>query len=75
MFKGLKDGYVNCGKAMTVQGINVEVLSYEISKHQANIVCYYYMDGAKKVEVTYYDDLGNKGSEVYFFKDRYSNQH
>lgn len=77
MFKGLITGYANCGKHhfSAEQGINVEVLSPEISGHGANIVCYYYMEGSKKVEVTYYEEAGRFGSEIYFFKGQVETGH
>ena len=62
---------VNCGLVKIVQGKEVEILSYEISRHMSNIVCDYFMENGKKVELTYH---GN-GHEIYFFKNRQEVHH
>jgi hypothetical protein len=62
---------VNCGLVTTIQGKEVEILSKDISGHFSDIVCDYFVEDGKKVELTYH----GSGHEIYFYKNRNDVQH
>lgn len=75
LIKDLKGVTVNCGEVMVVNDMPVEVLSESISGHRDNIVNAYFMDNGKKVEVSYMSDGVYETITLYYFKDKFDNQH
>lgn len=69
--------FCNAGIEKDIDGLTVEILSHNFHNPHCNIVCTYFMEDNKKVEVTYYKDItqNRQGHEVYYFHGKNSLSH
>lgn len=69
--------FVNCGIKKDIEGLTIEILSHNFHNPYCNIICTYFMENDKKIELTYYKNIktNEEGHEIYKFKNTQSIQH
>ncbi|EKS4345206.1 hypothetical protein QB607_003210 [Clostridium botulinum] len=69
--------FANGGIKENMESLTIEILSHNFHNPHCDIVCTYFMEGNKKIEVTFYKDIKNNicGHEVYYFNSAKQIEH